>query len=136
MRLVLVEDEALIAMLMEDALVMLGHEVIGVADDMAGTMALVERQRPDLALCDVKLLRGESGIDVADRLSGMGIPCLLVSGNCPRAGERCGAALGCLLKPFSVEMLDHAVSAAAAIAAGSAPAHLPKGMQLYGAASP
>ncbi|KAA2237246.1 response regulator [Salinarimonas soli] len=130
LRLVIVEDEALLAMSMEDSLLDAGHEVLGVADDLASALALAGRTRPDLALVDVQLLRGSSGLDVAARFAELGIPCLFVTGNCPAERGRT-AALGCLHKPADERSLLAAVVAARAVIRGEAPCALPSGMHLY-----
>ncbi len=104
--IVIVEDEAMIAMLIEDALEAAGHIVLGVADTVQDAIAIVDRTAPDLVLCDVKLLNGDSGLDVAAALHDRNIPCLFVSGNCPIPDIGKGMAIGCMLKPFRPSRLD------------------------------
>jgi DNA-binding response OmpR family regulator len=130
LRIVIVEDEALLAMTMEDSLIEAGHEVLGVADDLASAVALAARTDPELALVDVQLLRGSSGIDVAAHLNGRGIPCLFVTGNCPADHGR-AFALGCLHKPSDERSLLAAVASAGALIGGEPPPALPPGMHLY-----
>ncbi len=64
MRIVVVEDSALVAMGLRVTLTGLGHEVCEIARTAAALDA-VERHRPDLLTCDVDLGRGGSGVDVA-----------------------------------------------------------------------
>jgi two-component system, response regulator PdtaR len=130
LKILVVEDEAMVAMLIEDALSLHGHAVIGVADTAAAALDMVEHDRPDLALCDVKLADGDSGVTVAQSLSARGIPCLFLSGNCPpRTPEP--LIIGCLPKPFHTATIGVAVQAAHAIAIGCKPNALPPGMILY-----
>ena len=130
LRILIVEDEALVALEIEEALSAAGHEVAGHADDLAGAVALGRRTRPDLALVDINLANRCSGLDVAAELMRCGIPCLFVTGNCPtHQGE--GLALGCLHKPFNDRILLGAVAAAGAVSRGEEPPRLPRGMHLY-----
>lgn len=130
LRLLVVEDEALVAMLIEDALTLHGHTVVGIADTAAAALAIADRERPDMALCDVKLADGDSGPDIAAALAERGIACLFLSGNCPvHAGNP--LIVGCLPKPFHTASIGTAVQAAWAIALGRSPATVPAGMALY-----
>lgn len=129
LKLLVVEDEAIVAMLVEDALSLHGHEVVGVADSMASAVEAVEAARPDLALCDVRLADGDSGVDVAEALAARGIPCLYLSGNCPQTRSH-PLILGCVAKPFHTAGLGLAVRAAHARATGHA-VELPAGMTFY-----
>lgn len=130
-RIVVVEDEALVAMLIEDSLTAAGHEIIGIADTVADAVALVEADRPDLVLCDIMLLDGDSGLDVATFLAARGIACLFVCGQPPSAEVARGIAIGCFLKPFRPAPLNEAVQAALELAGGHQPEKLPDGMTLY-----
>ncbi len=65
MRIIVVEDQALVARGLKLTLPRLGHEVCQVARTAAEAVAAVERHRPDLLTCDVDLGRGGSGVDVA-----------------------------------------------------------------------
>jgi len=130
-RILIVEDEALIAMLVEDAIVMAGHQVVGIATAAAAAIALADREAPDLVLCDVHLRHGESGLHVAAALADRRIPCLFVSGKCPDADAGRGIAIGCMVKPFRPTQLQEAISAALASASGHPPDMLPPGMTLY-----
>jgi DNA-binding response OmpR family regulator len=131
LKIVIVEDEALVAMLIEDAILEAGHQVVGIADRTDDALRLIAEGRPDLVLCDVKLLDGDSGIDVAREATRQGVPVLFLSGNPPPAAVGRAVALGCLLKPFRPTSLIQAVETALAAAHGHPPARTPTGMQLY-----
>lgn len=130
LKLLVVEDEALVAMLVEDALTLHGHQVIGVVDTLAGAIELVDRERPDMALCDVKLAMGDSGISVAEALAARGIASLFLSGNCPNTSTS-PLIIGCIAKPFHNAALGDAVNAAFAILRGEQPARMPSMLTLY-----
>jgi CheY-like chemotaxis protein len=130
LNLLVVEDEALVAMLVEDALTLHGHTVVGVADTMAGALEIAARAPLDMALCDVKLALGDDGIIVAEALAARGIPSLFLSGNCP-ADATHPLIVGCIAKPFHNAALGDAVNAAFAISRGAAPGRMPSMLSLY-----
>lgn len=130
LKLMIIEDEALVAMLVEDALTLHGHHVTGIADTVAAAMELVEAERPDLVLCDVKLADGDSGITAAQLIADRGIPCVFLSGNCPNRGGH-PLVIGCISKPFRAGTLGAAVHAAYVIAQGGRPGDTPVALRLY-----
>lgn len=129
-RILIVEDEALLAMQMEGALADGGHEVVGLADSRDEALALAGRARPELALVDIQLHGRRVGVDLARELNRQGVPCLFATGNCPEKDGR-GVALGCLHKPFGDYTLLEAVAVARGLLEGRTPAHLPPGLHIY-----
>jgi CheY-like chemotaxis protein len=73
-----VEDEALIAMDLERLLGRHGYRVLGPAATVAGALRLLDGEAPDVALLDVNL-RGEMVTPVAEALRARGIPFVLAS---------------------------------------------------------
>ena len=65
-RVLVVEDEMLIGMLLEDMLTDLGHEVAAVVPRLKDALVAVERETYDMAILDVHL-HGESAFPVADK---------------------------------------------------------------------
>lgn len=65
LRVLVVEDELIIAWELSDMLARLGHEVCGIAVDTSEALALASEHRPDLVLMDVRLRRGDDGITAA-----------------------------------------------------------------------
>jgi CheY-like chemotaxis protein len=78
-RLLLVEDESLIAMMMRDMLVGLGFCVVGPFGDVQAALAAAEADEIEAAVLDVNL-NGESVHPVAEALAARGVPFLLVTG--------------------------------------------------------
>ena len=78
-RVLLVEDEVLIALDTEDVLTSAGYVVIGPAVDLAEAMAMADAEGLDAAVLDVNL-RGVLSWPVAERLMQRGIPFVIMSG--------------------------------------------------------
>lgn len=67
-RILIVEDETIIAMTLQKMLTQLGYSVTGIASTGESAIRHVNADNPDLALVDIKL-RGEmDGVDVAQAL--------------------------------------------------------------------
>ena len=78
-RILVVEDEFLIALEIEQMLVDLGCTVIGPVPSVARALALLEREAPDFAILDVNLGR-ERSTPVAEALRADGVPFGLATG--------------------------------------------------------
>ena len=78
-KVLIVEDEALVAMLVEDALLDAGFDVMGPAATVAEAMALLEAAAPDAVVLDLNLA-GETSAPVADLLARRGIPYVIATG--------------------------------------------------------
>jgi len=133
LRVLVIEDEALVALEIESFLNAAGHFVVGVAEDRVSAAALGRRTepRPDLALLDMRLANGASGLEVAADLTALGIAVLFVTGNCP-AERGQGLAVGCLHKPFTEgELLASVAVAEAVLRSRPLPRRLPSGLHLY-----
>jgi DNA-binding response OmpR family regulator len=108
-RVLLVEDEALVALFTADVLTEAGYDVVGPADRLESAMELAGTETLDAAVLDVNLA-GVSVWPAAEVLNGRGIPFILVSGFGPRMDvpESCRGALR-LGKPVSDTILIDAV---------------------------
>jgi CheY-like chemotaxis protein len=85
LRVMIVEDEALIAMDLEFQLEDLGHSSVGIAARTGDAIDLAQRERPDLAFIDLSLACGDDGRDVAIALrDDLGIPSILLSASLHR----------------------------------------------------
>ena len=87
------------------------YRVVAMAEDAEGAIAAAEAHEPDLVLLDLHLARNTTGFSVAVRLTGMGVPCLFVSGKAPRFPMP-DLAIGCLMKPFTAEDVHRSLAAA------------------------
>jgi DNA-binding response OmpR family regulator len=108
-RVLVLEDEPLIAMMMEDWLRELGHEPIGPVGSVAEALVLVESTRLDAALLDVAVA-GDTSFRVAERLQAHQVPFAFVTGRGSVRGpeEFRGAAF--LAKPFDFAVFSERVT--------------------------
>lgn len=130
MKILIVEDEALVAMAMESYLAGAGHTVVGQADDFDTAVTLAEETQPDLALVDINLVDGDSGMDVASQLNKQAVPCLMVTSHC-NPNRQLDGAVGCLQKPVSPSILVQAVAVARRKVRGLPVGDVPRGLALY-----
>jgi DNA-binding response OmpR family regulator len=72
LKVLIAEDELMIADLLEETLVTNGYEVCGIARTVDEAVTLAELHKPDLAVFDVRLARGDRGPDIARRISNRG----------------------------------------------------------------
>jgi DNA-directed RNA polymerase specialized sigma24 family protein len=64
----IIEDEAMLAMDLEDLVGELGHRVIGLARTHADAVRMIARRKPGLILSDIKLADGSSGLSAVDEI--------------------------------------------------------------------
>ncbi|MEM1233767.1 MAG: response regulator [Pseudomonadota bacterium] len=66
--IMIIEDEAIIALDLEAIVAEMGHKATGVARTEAGAVELYQRERPNLILSDIHLADGSSGIDAVRKI--------------------------------------------------------------------
>jgi DNA-binding NarL/FixJ family response regulator len=82
MRVLIVEDDAIIAMHLAMLVVEFGHEVCATAMSAAGAIALATAHSPDVVLMDIRLAQGSSGVDAAREIHArQGLRCIFLSAN-------------------------------------------------------
>lgn len=128
-RILIVEDEPLVAFENEHFLLDCGYEVVATVDRVEDAVAAIASEAIDLVLADVQLSDGGDGLDVARAAQARGVPVLFVTGNCPV--EARAVAVGCLAKPYSSRDLRAAIEAVDAALRGAKPKRLPAGFDLY-----
>jgi CheY-like chemotaxis protein len=101
----IIEDEAIIALHIRSIVEGLGHKVTGVARTRNEAVALADRTQPELVLADISLADGSSGIDaVKDILGVMSVPVIFITAFPERllTGERPEPTF-LITKPFEPE---------------------------------
>ena len=107
--ILIVEDESLIAMMLEDFLDSLGHGVAGTADTVQGAVERVGEGGFDLAILDVHLRHGQACWPVADALADAGVPFLLATGGHTEPPPVRHATAPVLAKPFTLADVEKAI---------------------------
>src|ERR1044072_6613591 len=102
-RIMIVEDEPLVAFDNENMLKDAGYEVVATVDSYADALAVLLNEKLDLMLTDTSLAGEGSGVDVAAEAAKRAVPLLFVTGNC--TAEAHALAVGCLAKPYSERVL-------------------------------
>ena len=104
LRILVVEDESMVAMLMEDMLADIGHEVAAIASTMDAAMEQATSGSFDVAILDVNL-DGKPSYAVAEVLAARGVPVVFATGYGARAHDHRFATAPVLSKPFAVDSL-------------------------------
>lgn len=125
MRILIVEDEALLALELESEVEAAGHEVVGQAAASQAAFEVIEKERPEFAFVDVQLLDGPTGIDIGRRLAETGIPFIFVSGNLKRIPEDLVGAIGALEKPYTMNGLQNTLAYVETVMSGRTPDRAP-----------
>ncbi|WP_183851371.1 response regulator [Rhizobium sp. BK379] len=120
MRVLIVEDEALLALELESEIEIAGHHVVGQAASSVEAKDIAERERPDFAFVDISLVDGPTGIDVGRFLATRHIPFVFVSANIKRLPEDFAGALGAIEKPYTMHGLQNALAYLAKVIDGEA----------------
>jgi two-component system, response regulator PdtaR len=132
-RVLVVEDEPLVAFDTEHLLTDHGYEVVATVDTVADARRVIAAGGVDLVTADVKLSQNGSGLDVARAARDADIPVLFVTGQCPADAQ--ALAAGCLAKPYNPRDLLAAIDAIAVKAGGGKPGRLPRGLTLFDSSS-
>jgi len=117
LRILVVEDEVLLAIDLSDLLTDFGYEVCAIARTADEAFAAAVLHRPDLVLTDIRLAQGSSGLDAAKRIRAeLGTPSFFISGSIDRAlieQASESAPLGFFSKPYEPRALCSALAQAA-----------------------
>ena len=130
LRILVIEDDILVALDVAETLQAAGHNVIGIADDVAEALQIDVVRPPDLALVDLHLVRGKHGPEIAAALQERGIHCLFISGSTPEPDAE-KYALGCLTKPVEPRALVQAVGVVDDVLSGNPLRRQPPNLRLF-----
>ena len=128
-RILIVEDEPLVAFDSEHLLRECGYEVVATVDTLADAVRVLGEEPVDLVLSDIQLHGDGDGMDVARAAGARQVPVLFVTANCPI--EARGLGLGCLAKPYSDKIMKSALDALDRKLSGKKVGRLPAGLSLY-----
>ena len=106
-RILIVEDEPLTAFDNENFLGDAGYEIVATVDDLDEAIEVLEREKVDLILSDVRLRKQQTGIQLAKAAKTKSVPTLFATGH-PYPGAE-AIAVGCLAKPYTERQLIKAI---------------------------
>jgi CheY-like chemotaxis protein len=106
LRVIVVEDETLLAMLLEDMLAELGCDVLWTAHRVGKALDLLARSDPDAAVLDVNIA-GDEVYPVAQALAARNTPFVFATGYGARGLHEAWRARPIVQKPFQMEHLSH-----------------------------
>ena len=125
-RILIIEDEAVVAMELGFLLEDLGHEVVGFATDSRSALTHAERGGLDLALVDIHLADGPTGVQLGKTLAQrFGVSVLFITANPSMVQGDVAGAVGVLTKPTDDRAVQKAVKYALARRLGPPPAPPP-----------
>jgi CheY-like chemotaxis protein len=132
LKVLIAEDDLMIADLAEEILVAAGYEVCGIARTVAAAVALAQIHKPDLAVLDLRLADGGLGTEIAAQLLPLGrLGVLYATGNISQVVLTTADGDGCLSKPYSTaDLLRSLEIVAEIVATGKALPPFPKGFQV------
>jgi two-component system, response regulator PdtaR len=128
-RILIVEDEPLVAFDNEHLLRDCGYDVVATVDTLADAVRVLAEEEVDLVLSDIQLNGDGDGTDVARAAGARQVPVLFVTANCPL--EARGLGLGCLAKPYTAKVMKSALEALDRKLSGKKVKRLPAGLSLY-----
>lgn len=132
-RILVIEDEALVAMELRFVLEDLGHEVVGTAADARTARRLVEDTEVDLALVDIHLSDGPTGIELGRELGqDLGVTVLFMTANPGMVRNGVAGTIGVLSKPTDERAVQTAVDYALCRRAGRPVEYAPPELRLFG----
>jgi len=142
-RILIVEDEPLVAFDNELMINGAGYTVVATVDRVGEALTVIERERTpgsdgeegeeergvDLVITDLTLTGDRSGLDLAREIQKLGIPVLFATATPPNGAE--ALAVGVLLKPYNDRTLKGALKAVEQRLAGRSKVKAPDGVILY-----
>lgn len=131
-RILIIEDEALVAMELRFVLEDLGYEVADVCATAKAAQQVVRETDVDLALVDIHLSDGATGIELGRRLGQeMGVSVLFMTANPGMVREGVAGTIGVLSKPTDEHAVQTAVEYALRRRQGEPVQYAPPGLQLF-----
>jgi DNA-binding response OmpR family regulator len=136
-KVMIAEDDLMIADMTEEMLVQHGYEVCGIARTVAEAVALARRCRPDLALVDLRLADGGLGTEIAAQLGNLAkLGVLYASGNVSHVTLTAADGHACLAKPYrSVDLMRGLEIVSEIVATGAAVPPFPRGFRVLQSAT-
>jgi CheY-like chemotaxis protein len=110
-RILLVEDEMIVAMTLEDMLMDLGHQVVSIATHLDMALEAARKLDFDLAFLDINL-NGRHSLPVAEVLRERDIPIVFQTGYGSQGIDTSAFKAAIITKPFVAADVERAIDAA------------------------
>jgi CheY-like chemotaxis protein len=132
LKVLIAEDDLMIADLAEEILIEHGYEVCGIARTVAEAVVLAQHHKPDLAVLDLRLADGDLGTEIAAQLLPLGrLGVLYATGNISQVVLTTADGDACLSKPYrSADLLRGLEIVAEIVATGKALPPFPQGFRV------
>lgn len=132
-RILIIEDEALVAMELRFVLEDLGHEVVGTVADARTARDMVAEDQVDLALVDIHLSDGPTGIELGRELAQeRGVTVLYMTANPGMLHQGVAGTIGVLSKPTDERAVQMSVDYALRRRKGEPVQYAPPELRLFG----
>jgi two-component sensor histidine kinase/ActR/RegA family two-component response regulator len=136
LKVMIAEDDLLMADMLEDVLVASGYEVCGIARTVGKAVELGEHHKPDLAVLDIRLAEGGLGTDIAAQLNHRNMGILYASGHSGKMGLTKADGEALLSKPYRPEDIVRALEIVEQmVSTGEAQQPFPKGFSILNGSS-
>jgi len=129
-RILIVEDEILVALELENILEDLGHEPVGIVPDVQAAELYFDEDL-DLALVDLNLRDGLTGPQIGRRLGEQGVTVVFITANPGLLGSGVAGAIGVITKPTDENTVKAAVDYALGMREGRS-VNPPPALRLFG----
>ena len=132
LKVLIAEDELIIADMLEQFLIEQGFDVCGIARTVTEAVALGELHKPDVAILDVRLAKGGRGPEIARRLKCSGrLGVLYATGEGGKNNLESSDGEALITKPYRLEDVGRALAIVHEIVTlGAAAPPYPSGFQL------
>jgi DNA-binding response OmpR family regulator len=132
LKVLIVEDDLMMADFIEEILVDHGYEVCGIARTVDAAVVIARHSKPNLVILDMRLADGGLGTEVAAQLLPPGRPGILyATGNMSQVALTSADGDACISKPYrSADLLRSLEIVSEIVAAGKAQPPFPRGFQL------
>jgi DNA-binding response OmpR family regulator len=106
LKVMIAEDDQMIADVTEQVMTLAGYHVCGIARTVADAIDLGRHYKPDLAVLDLRLADGRMATEIVAELSALdGLGVLYSTGNISRVMLTVADGHACLRKPYSIRTL-------------------------------
>jgi DNA-binding response OmpR family regulator len=110
LRIMIVEDEPMLAFQLEDEVVDAGYEFVGWAMSSAQASIMAREKHPDLVLLDYRLADGRTGIETAEELASSPTVVVFLTASAGELPEDLAGAAGVVDKPWTSTDLKAALN--------------------------